>query len=466
GVAAFFGGESAASAMATVHFYPRRRWLGWYNQPGGFEIAKRYGRLAHSWLWDALWPGPDLEPAVLFGFNGTSQGPKYTSIQSGTILMTGHIGQLFMDECKAASPHQSPKGNWRVTTPGSVTIAELNHAPNCSVSPQPRYEMYDSLLAAIPIGTSLAACVACAALKDWPCLSMILLGMAISGISYIVIGSGTLSFQRPEPEHDSPPGIGILENGGNELVILTGPKSALNAITRGHFVLSYTNHPENHDIGVCSLLLSAQFFAQLLVIPKGQVPGQFLFLATLAISWAYNSYLSSIDPEGLQRAFLLNQVLHIHRPATSLAKYKLGTRTAMVVFALLVLALAHNDQDSAALRQVFDNLLPNNTEDVWKTWKEDVLENIKKGLVGHGPLANDFHFHFDRPVDGKRSLLWSLYEAAHAAAEMYRELRRCALLNFRVVYWPYTVRWSTVAVLHSMDFPTYLPYLVFSASLL
>ncbi|KAI0674474.1 cytochrome P450 [Trametes maxima] len=40
------------------------------------------------------------------------------------------------------------------------------------------------------------------------------------------------------------------------------------------------------------------------------------------------------------------------------------------------------------------------------------------------------------------------------------------LLNFRVVYWPYTVRWSTVAVLHSMDFPTYLPYLVFSASLL
>jgi hypothetical protein len=30
GVAGFFGGEEAISAMATVHLYRGRKWLGWY----------------------------------------------------------------------------------------------------------------------------------------------------------------------------------------------------------------------------------------------------------------------------------------------------------------------------------------------------------------------------------------------------------------------------------------------------
>ncbi|EIW56623.1 uncharacterized protein TRAVEDRAFT_95883, partial [Trametes versicolor FP-101664 SS1] len=63
GVAGFFGADVAISAMATVHVYAGRRWLGWYNQPGSYEVARRYGQLARSYFWDALYPGPNGNPA-------------------------------------------------------------------------------------------------------------------------------------------------------------------------------------------------------------------------------------------------------------------------------------------------------------------------------------------------------------------------------------------------------------------
>ncbi|KIK21853.1 hypothetical protein PISMIDRAFT_103302, partial [Pisolithus microcarpus 441] len=63
GVAGVFGGEEAVSAMATVHVYQYRKWLGWYNSPGSYEIAKRYGRLATSKFFDGLFPGVHTDPA-------------------------------------------------------------------------------------------------------------------------------------------------------------------------------------------------------------------------------------------------------------------------------------------------------------------------------------------------------------------------------------------------------------------
>lgn len=56
GVAGFFGGDVSVSAMATVHIYEGRKWLGWYNQPGSYEIAKRYGQLSRSRFWTLFTP--------------------------------------------------------------------------------------------------------------------------------------------------------------------------------------------------------------------------------------------------------------------------------------------------------------------------------------------------------------------------------------------------------------------------
>ena len=70
GVAGFFGGEEAISAMATVHLYKGRRFLGWFNSPGSYTIAKRFGRMANSRFWDGLFPGTNDSPAISFELDG------------------------------------------------------------------------------------------------------------------------------------------------------------------------------------------------------------------------------------------------------------------------------------------------------------------------------------------------------------------------------------------------------------
>jgi hypothetical protein len=82
GIAGFFGGEEAVSAMSTVHIYKGRRWLGWYNSPGSYNVAKRYGRLARAPIWAALFPGFYVDPVTLFGMSGTT-GPQFVATHSG-----------------------------------------------------------------------------------------------------------------------------------------------------------------------------------------------------------------------------------------------------------------------------------------------------------------------------------------------------------------------------------------------
>lgn len=417
GVAGFFGGDVSVSAMATVHVYEGRKWLGWYNQPGSYEIAKRYGQLSRSRFWDALYPGANVDPAVLFEFDGT-EGPKFTASQSGTVLTkTTHVARLFAEECKDLPLTQLSPAGMRRTTPGFVTIANLTHAPHKEETPRQGRDTA-SVLACIPILTSLGACVGCAMLREWYAFACILLGVVSSGLSCFVIGMGTLKFKHPPPAPGAPAGDGVLESGGTELVIIKGPEDAVNAITRGQFILDYDSKPEYHSIGVCSMLLTFQFVAQLLLIPQSELHGQLLFLATLFCSWVYNSYLSSLDRENIQRAILRDQVLKF--TPGQLEKYELGTRTAMVTFALLTLAPAKTQ----ALRRVLDDLLPNDTE-VWCSWKSEVLGCIEPDF--HESM--DFQFKFDLPPaptanESEVKLLNTLYADASAAAVMYNTYRR------------------------------------------
>ncbi|THU77887.1 hypothetical protein K435DRAFT_738106, partial [Dendrothele bispora CBS 962.96] len=62
GLVGFFGGDEAIAAMNTAQYYKGRRFMGFYNSPGGFRMAKHYGRLAKSRIWRGFYPDVYLEP--------------------------------------------------------------------------------------------------------------------------------------------------------------------------------------------------------------------------------------------------------------------------------------------------------------------------------------------------------------------------------------------------------------------
>jgi hypothetical protein len=361
GVAGFFGGDEAISAMATVHVYEGRKWLGWYNSPGSYTVAKRYGRLARSRFWSALFPGIHVDPVTLFGLSGCS-GPQFTATHSGTTIAdTEHAGHLFLKKCQSLPTKRIES---RVTSSLTVTIVDLRSIPDLVVNAASSRGFSLTFLAVIPILASVGACVACGVFRDWYCCSMILLGILSSGVACFVIGSGTLVYTRPDSAKGSPKGDGYL-HGSSELVALRGAEAAVSAITRGGFSLKFEGEPEYRAIGISSMLLTTQFLLQLLLIPQGTLFGQILFLSTLAISWLYNCYLSSLDREVIQAQILTKKVLK--HPV--MRRYQLGSRTAAVVF--LALALQPPNPSS-----ILDALLPSSA--TWSVWKRAVGEKIEK----------------------------------------------------------------------------------------
>ncbi|KAH7923666.1 hypothetical protein BV22DRAFT_1092484 [Leucogyrophana mollusca] len=359
GLAGLFGGEEAVSAMATLHVYEGRRWLGWYNSPGAYQIAQRYGRLATSRFWDGLFPGVATDPGTLFGIDGL-KGPAYKCIASGTsIPQTGHIGALFAKACTEIPGLQI---SGRLTTPVEVTIADLTHIPAFEMNPK-RVRNYSGLLASIPILSSAAACVACAYFGDWYSFAMILFGIITNGLACYTIGSGKFTFTHPRPAEGSPVGDGVMVT-DKGVIVVRGEEAAVNAVTRGQYSLRFESEPDYGNIRSCMTLLTAQFVAQLLLIPQGTLFGQTMFVSSLAISWMYNAYLASVDKEEMQMNILMKNVLR--NPLKN--KYVLGTRTSMAVF----VALALSPADPAA---VLKEIIPNDTR-VWRKWREMVSQRI------------------------------------------------------------------------------------------
>lgn len=401
GVAGFFGGDEAVSAMATVHVYGGRKLLGWYNSPGSYLIAKRYDQLAKSRFWDGSFPGVNTDPATLLEL-GSQKGPKFEGVESGSVIPeTGHLAALMIKECQTERGIDVPG---RKSKPVGVTIVDLHHVPDATMTPK-QLKKYTSAFAFIPMSVSIGTCIACALFKDWYSFSMILLGMFASGISCFVIGSGKFTFNHPIPSPGAPRGDGLLLT-ENNVIVLLGEEGAVNSITRGRFSLNFSSESDYRNIGLCSLILTTQFIAQLLLIPQGALFGQIMFLASLAVSWAYNSWLSSLDKDEIQRRLLLDVVLK--RP--SLTKYMLGTRTAMAVFVLLAL----NPSEPA---KVLDDILPNDTK-VWRKWKSIILSRLQDGEKMHFQ-STDWD---DGSFNGREiTLLKTLLGDAHAAYDGYSD---------------------------------------------
>ena len=97
-----------------------------------------------------------------------------------------------------------------------------------------------------------------------------------------------------------------------------------------------------------------------------------MFVASLAISWAYNTFLSSLDREDIQTEILVNDVLALKHG--NVRKFEFGTWTAMSVFACLAL---QPEEPLRKPRKLLDGLIPNDTE-VWELWKAAVVEKLLK----------------------------------------------------------------------------------------
>ena len=370
GVAGFFGGDEALSAMATVHLYRGRRWLGWYNSPGSYTVAKKYGQLANSRFWDGLFPGPNLEPAEAFGLDG-KPGPRYVASLSGTDMATGHLAYLLMRGSKGLPGEMVEGRSSTETLLAAVTVVRVG-----GVTYEDQVEMMSTnhaLLATIPITMSFATCITCAIIRDWYAFGLILLGIVSSGITCFVIGSARMHLRsQKDVIKGVPPGDGLLLT-PRDVVVLKGAEKDVNAITKGKFYLDMRGKPEYRNIGLCSLLLVTQFMLQLLLIPQATLFGQVMFLSSLAVSWIHDSFLSPLENERIQSE-LLFKALRVDEH--SIKQYYLVNRISQAVFACSILSdgvEANEDFDAERMLSLF---VSNKTR-VWSRWRAKVARELK-----------------------------------------------------------------------------------------
>lgn len=440
GVAGFFGGAEAASAMATVHICKNRKQWGWYNSPGSYEIAKRYGLITKFGFFFGGGHADPGELLSLFELDGR-KGPPFFRVHSGNIIPeTDHLAAVFMKECISPEcPLKPIKGR----QPVRVTVAELNNCPRDDMELRPIPTRWDSrVLAAVPIIVSAGTCATCAVIADWYSFSLILLGIIANGISCLVIGSVKLKFMRPrlagESDQEKPSCnnakphcvCGILIT-ATDIIVLKGREDAAMALACGKFVLSppRNGRPFHKCIGWSSILLLIQFIAQLLLIPQGSLFGQIMFVTSLGVSWCYNLWLCSLDKAGIQQKILLETILKLKEGDAQ--GYGLDNWPAMVAFVLLTLVLEDEEINENELKTVLD-VLVEDSGDVWRIWKSVVLQPLLD-LIGTKSQVSENDLDAmvkalqvkDREADGlsrgNRLKLDALLDEAQSGIEMFKE---------------------------------------------
>ncbi|KAG1735714.1 uncharacterized protein EDB91DRAFT_551300 [Suillus paluster] len=419
GVAGFFGAEEAIAAMTTVHLYRGRRWLGWYNSPGSYNIAKEFGRISSSRLWDGLFPGPNDDPAVAFKLD-VKTGPKYVAPRSGTVIQqTGHLAYLLTQETNDLKPHPLP--HTRETSVSRVSVVTVPEITYETLHVQ-TMSIHHAVLASFPILVSLTACILSALVADWYCSAMILLGIIANGVTCFVIGSGDLKIDTvTKPAQGSPPGDGMLLT-HNGVIILKGMEKNVNAITKGKFSLELKGNPEYRAVGLCSLLLKVQFLLQLLLIPQGSLFGQVMFLTSIVASWAYNSFLASLEKEKIQRKLFCDS---IKLDPEAMHSYQLGTRTSMAAFACFVLCEGlDRPLEGIEPMKILLEFLPNETP-VWQKWRQHVVAEVEKE---EGEMSIPEDVDVAGLSGSEQALLKTLLQDADDALKGYKETRdrRCS----------------------------------------
>ncbi|KAI6002300.1 hypothetical protein F5J12DRAFT_894370 [Pisolithus orientalis] len=425
-VAGLLGGDEASSTVALTQIYARRRWLGWYNSPGSYVTGKRFRRLIRSAKVDAVFDSDPksgatsggetihIDPRALFEHEGWSEGPAFKGIYSGTSIQnTGPLASWLMKKVDKA---RCQKIEGRKTQPVNITVTVLEQAN--SIRPQMTFDHHTPTFAIIPIIVSLATCVICGLCGQWHASSMILLGMLSRGFSCLLIGSGDLIFDHPKPAEGSPPGNGILSS-DHELVLLKGDEYVVNAVTRGRFFFCFRSKHDFRMVKLCSFFLITQAIVQLICVPQSEFFGQLMFVVSVATSWVYNFWFSSVDKAEVEGA-IFKDVLG----DPCLTKLAFPNRVSAVVFLLLVSndfrlssdpepsgdpkpssdpepsgdskpssdpeppsdhrpsgdpkpsSNSRPSSDPGILKEIMDSFLPSGSQ-VWEIWKQTIIKRLE-----------------------------------------------------------------------------------------
>ncbi|KAJ8475132.1 hypothetical protein ONZ51_g6767 [Trametes cubensis] len=356
-LAGFVGADDTADALTQSYVYGRRNILSLYNSPGSYGVGRLLKSLARSHFWDGLHAGASIDPDAFTQAVAKTRGPKFTAAFSGTsIESTGEIANILATHCKNLPIEGVAEG--RVTTPFAVTIANLYHTPSSEEHPTLKANA-----PFLPILASVGASAACAAIGDWHCFSMIVLGMFCNAATSTALRTGDLTFTRPNTTPGAPAGDGFLEI-GNEIVVLQGSESAVGSVTRGRFSLRFPSEKALGRLATCATMSTFQCLAQLFIVPQGTLLGQLFFVLSLAIAWLYNSFMASAAKKAKAKV-VVDDVLK----TPSMQRYSLGSRSAMAVFLMQVLKPANVEEQLAAL-------IPNKTR-VWTAWRQIVARRLR-----------------------------------------------------------------------------------------
>ncbi|THU77889.1 hypothetical protein K435DRAFT_73468, partial [Dendrothele bispora CBS 962.96] len=301
GLAGFFGGDEAITAMNTAQYYRGRRFMGFYNSPGGFRMAKHYGRLAKSRIWRGFYPDVYLEPHEVFSLDGGpgKMCPDFLSARTGVVMdRTGHLAYLFFKKMRhEASLNYVSIPSTRQTKPVRVTIVELGaielpekKADGHVYYPAPLRRVV-LLFNALPVLASLAASIISGLSKDWYAFYLILLGMVAHGAACFVLGSGRIkvNFITPPPKSLQDNSLMTMEG---DIMIILGQEKEISQIVRGSISIEFPAWIKWHDyfvVGACCLLLMLQLLVQLFLIPQATLFGQILFLCSFGASFLCNT---------------------------------------------------------------------------------------------------------------------------------------------------------------------------------
>lgn len=382
GVAGFFGGESAVRAMATVNLVPQRRWFGWYNAPGSYEVAKQYSALANSKIFDAIFPSDEKDPARILMVDGQI-GPEHTLLYFPTNTQRScirHLGALIARKVSQMPVKKVFPPRTKHTMDARVAFVKLNRIPR----ELEELELFPSSSIIFTVGTiliSVGGCIACALIADWFCFASIALGIIANGVACSVIGSGKLHLKNNLPSQLYSPGDVLLRS-DTDITLLIGNEGSVSPFTRGRFTLRLGGTPwfggpehlqsiydldendasphstnvekpqidppiptvhwsliaQKYLIDISVILLLSQFLAQLLLIPQGTLFGQLMFIGTMVPSWMYHSYLSSLSLD-FQTKTLFNTLSL--KEKEDIHPYQFSTWTEAVVFACLVFRSIH-----------------------------------------------------------------------------------------------------------------------------
>ncbi|THU84428.1 hypothetical protein K435DRAFT_687528, partial [Dendrothele bispora CBS 962.96] len=418
GLAGFFGGDEAIAAMNTTQCYKVRRYMGFYNSPGGFRMAKHYGRLAKSRIWRGFYPDVYLEPHEVFSLDGGpgKMCPDFLGARTGVVMdRTGHLGYLFFKKMR----HEADKNltcvkKTRKTKPVKVTIVKLGDIELKNDVLRPAPIRYDVLLVnAFTILASLAASIVSGLSKDWYAFYLILLGIIAHGAACFILGSGRIEVKLVPPPSESPRGDGLMTMEGDIMIVL-GEEREVFQITRGSISVEFPDWVKWHGyfvIGACCLLLMLQLLVQLFLIPQATLFGQILFLCSFGVSFLCNTYLSAFDKEDLQRKTLQNKVWNVGKD--SVKGYEFQNWTTMAVAMLYVLQPTRD----GVSEQLFNRLLPNRTPE-WKVFKKDVLKAYDENLE---PAVKE---PSEKPSDDQEVVVKNMYTDWQDAVDFYNRYKR------------------------------------------